>query len=248
MSQYPYRFASVRAIAIAVIIGGGDVLVPAQQRESANKTVWDGVYTEQQAARGEVAFSANCARCHGQQLEGANGKPLVGEVFWRDFQARTVEYLLTYMSKNMPNGTGAGSLLPAMYVDLTAFILSRNQFPSGGTELTPQSAVGVQIVQKGGTAELPAGAVARTIGCLAKTGPRSWVVNKATPPERTDGKPGPDDATRSLGDRSIQLMFVITSLDKMVGHRVGVRGMLIGQGGVDGINVTTVDSLAQTCD
>ena len=232
------------AIAIAVMVGGG-ALVMAQ---SANKTVWDGVYTEQQAARGEVAFSANCARCHGQQLEGNNGKPLVGEVFWRDFQARTVEYLLAYMSKNMPNGAAAGSLLPATYADLTAFILNRNQFPSGPTELTPQSAVGVQIVQKGGSAELPAGAVARVIGCLVKTGPRSWVVNRATAPERTDGKPAPDDATRPLGDRSMPLLFVITSLDRMVGHRVGVRGMLIGQGGVDGINVTTVDSVTQTCE
>jgi mono/diheme cytochrome c family protein len=247
MNQHPYRFASMRAFAIAVIVAGGDAIVTAQQRESANRTVWNGVYTEQQAARGEVAFSANCARCHGQQLEGNNGKPLVGEVFWRDFQARTVEYLLTYMSRNMPNGNG-GSLPPATYTDLTAFILNRNQFPSGTTELTPQSAVGVQIVQKGGPAELPAGAVARVVGCLAQTGPRSWVVNNATAPERTDGKPAPEDVTRPLGDRSIQLLFVITSLDKMVGHRVGVRGMLVGQGGVDGINVTTVDSLTQTCE
>ena len=36
------------------------------------------------------------------------------------------------------------------------------------------------------------------------------------------------------------LKFVLTRLDPFVGQRMSVSGMLIGAGGADGINVTTV--------
>jgi mono/diheme cytochrome c family protein len=235
---------SVLGTVLMAALAAGTLVSAAQQPATA-KSVWDGIYTEQQAARGAQAYSANCSRCHGVELEGANGKPLVGDVFWRDFQARTVEYLLTYMSKNMPNGTPA--TLPAdMYLDLTAFILSRNQFPTGGAPLTAESAGGVQIVQQGGSTELPAAALARVVGCLAKAG-TGWRVNSATVPERADGKPVPGDATRPLGSRSFSLQFVLLPLDAMVGHRVVATGVLMGQGGADGINVMQVDSLSNTC-
>jgi hypothetical protein len=37
------------------------------------------------------------------------------------------------------------------------------------------------------------------------------------------------------------LKFVVTKLDSLAGSRVAVSGLLIGEGGVDGINVTTVN-------
>lgn len=240
-----HLFPAFTMATIVTALGLGTLLAAAQQRETSPRTVWDGIYTERQAVRGASAYSANCSRCHGEQLEGGTGKPLVGDGFWRDFQARTVDYLHTYMARNMPNG--APATLPAdVYLDLTAFILSRNAFPTGSTDLTAASAVGVQIIQQGGSNELPASALGRVVGCLAKAG-RGWTVNRATTPERTEGKPVPGDATRALGTRSFPLEFVITSLDSMVGHRVVVTGILMGQGGASGINVTQVDSLASTC-
>jgi mono/diheme cytochrome c family protein len=227
----------------------GTVLLSAQGagQSPPRKTVWDGVFADHQASRGAATYVANCARCHGEQLEGNNGKPLVGDIFWRSNQARTVDYLLGYIRKNMPNGA-PGTLTDAQYVDLTAFILSRNAFPAG-SELTPESAVGVAIIQQGGSMELPPNALGRVIGCLAKTGTRQWVVNSATEPERTtEGKAAPEDVTRSLGTRSFPLLYVITPLDRFVGHRVAVRGLMVGAGGADGINVTEVESLRSTCD
>jgi len=32
-------------------------------------SVWDGIYTASQASRGEAAYRANCASCHGVNLE-----------------------------------------------------------------------------------------------------------------------------------------------------------------------------------
>jgi mono/diheme cytochrome c family protein len=43
------------------------------------KTVWDGVFSADQAARGRLAFSGECAECHGGNLEGGEGKALSGD-------------------------------------------------------------------------------------------------------------------------------------------------------------------------
>jgi hypothetical protein len=42
-------------------------------------------------------------------------------------------------------------------------------------------------------------------------------------------------------------MFVLTSLDKFVGHRMSVRASLMGEGGTQGLNVTTIESVNATC-
>jgi hypothetical protein len=44
------------------------------------------------------------------------------------------------------------------------------------------------------------------------------------------------------------LKFVLTPLAKLVGHRVSVRASLIGEGGADGLNVTSVESVSATCE
>jgi hypothetical protein len=43
------------------------------------------------------------------------------------------------------------------------------------------------------------------------------------------------------------LKFVLTRLDSFVGQRMSASGLLIGAGGADGINVTTVSRVADTC-
>jgi len=105
----------------------------------------------------------------------------------------------------------------------------------------------VQIVQKDGRTELPANALARVVGCLTKSG-ADWVVTSATTPERAErATSGGEDATRPLGSRTMALKFVVTKLDALVGSRVAVSGLLIGEGGVDGINVTIVNRVAPKC-
>jgi hypothetical protein len=43
------------------------------------------------------------------------------------------------------------------------------------------------------------------------------------------------------------LKFVLTRLDAHVGKRVAVAGMTIGAGGAGGINVSTVNRVAESC-
>jgi mono/diheme cytochrome c family protein len=214
------------------------------QTSNPRRTVWDGVYTEAQAARGVMAFGQSCAGCHALAAEGK--APLVGQSFWKSFAQKNVGDLLEYVSANMPNGS-PGSLSEPTYRDIVALLLKSNGFPAGTAELARDTTANVQIAQKDGRTDLPADALARVVGCLAKSG-NDWVVTRATTPERAENvAPGGGDATRALGNRTIPLKFVVTRLDPLSGSRVVVSGLLIGDGGADGINVTTVKRVAEKC-
>lgn len=227
---------------VLVAAVAGSALLNAQPR-----TVWDGVYTDAQAARATATFSQSCSNCHTLSQDGSGNRPLTGDAFWKGFTQKTVGDMLTFVKTNMPNGVNAGSLPAPTYNDLVALILKSNGFPSGATEVSPESVVGVQIIPKDGPGELPDKILARVVGCLSKSG-ADWVLTSATAPERIERTgAGPNDATRPLGTRSMTLKFVLTRLDPFVGQRMSVSGMLIGAGGADGINVTTVSRVAEAC-
>jgi len=213
------------------------------QTSTPPRTVWDGVYTEAQAARGMMAFGQSCAGCHALAAQGK--APLAGDAFWKSFAQKTVGDLLEFVSTYMPNGN-PGSLAEPTYRDIVALILKSNGFPAGTTELGPNTIAGVQIVPKDGSTELPANALARVVGCLTKSG-ADWMVTSATSPERAERVAGGEDATMPLGGRKIVLKFVVTKLDALAGSRVAVSGLLIGECGVDGINVTAVNRVAPKC-
>lgn len=208
------------------------------------KTVWDGVYTDAQADRGGTAFARSCGGCHTLGTQGRS--PLVGDVFWKSFTQKTASDLLEFVSLNMPNGAPA-SLSESTYSDIVAAILKANGLPAGALELGAKTVAGVQIIPKDGNTELPANALVRVVGCLARSG-TDWAVSKATAPERAERtRPAAEDAARPLGSRTMTLKFVLTKLDAWSGSRVLVTGLLMGAGGADGINVTNVSRVAEKC-
>ena len=212
--------------------------------------IWNGVYTSEQAERGRQAYEQHCSSCHGVGLKGGSYRALSGDRFWASFQETTVDRLLHQISTTMPfsnDGALRGSLGPGMYADIMAYILSGNGFPAGGRELSPQAVTGVRIVRKDGPSELPAGSFAQVVGCLVRgDGRNQWKVQRASSPTRVEKTDAVDTSTPP-GGREYSLLFVITSLDKMAGHRVAVRGTLVGAGGAEGINVTSVTSTSDTC-
>jgi hypothetical protein len=188
-----------------------------------------------------MAFGQSCAGCHALATEGK--LPLVGDIFWKSFAQKTVGDLLHYVGANMPNGS-PGSLSRATYEDIVAVMLKSNGFPAGSTEIA--SNLTLKILPKDGSTKLPANALARVIGCLARSG-SEWVVKSATNPERAENASASDAAGNPLGTRTIPLKFVVTRLDSLAGSRVVVDGLLIGLDGEEGINVTTVTRVAQRC-
>ncbi len=103
--------------------------------QETQRTVWDGVYNEEQAKRGEVAFVQACSNCHGRTLEGADMTPgLTGGAFMANWDGLTVGDLVDRIRISMP-ADRPGSLSRQENVDVVAFILRFNQFPSGKEEL-----------------------------------------------------------------------------------------------------------------
>jgi mono/diheme cytochrome c family protein len=238
-----YPSASLLPLASLLFLASATASLGTAQTSSPRRTVWDGVYTEAQASRGMTAFGQSCSGCHALAAEGK--APLAGDPFWKSFAQKTVGDLIEFVSAYMPNGA-PGSLSEPTYNDIVALILKSNGFPVGTTELGRNTIADVQIIPKDGSAELPANALARVVGCLARSG-ADWVVTSATTPERAERAAASADATRPLGSRTMLLKFVVTKLDALAGSRVAVSGLLIGAGGVDGINVTTVNRVADKC-
>jgi S-disulfanyl-L-cysteine oxidoreductase SoxD len=220
------------------------------QATSFGPSVWDGVFSAAQAQRGAAAFAQHCASCHGNTLEGGTEAPaLSGGKFWADWKESSVDSLLGFVSKNMPfdgdGGTPAGSLGAAMYADIVAHILNTNGFPSGQVDLNAANAVGKQIITREGPGELPASTLARVVGCLEKVGSNFQIV-KGSRPVRAD-KGLPPAAGVALGDRTVPLKFLVVPLDRYVGQKMSATGILIGEGGRDGMNVDNVVPVSQMC-
>jgi mono/diheme cytochrome c family protein len=235
----------LRAMGVLFLGWLATTLVTAQDAKPTGPTVWDGVFTDAQADRATGIFSQSCERCHTLTSEGT--RPLSGDKFWEGYTQKTVGDLLNFVKTNMPNGQG-GSLPGPTYNDLVALILKSNGFPAGKTEVTPETVANVQIIPKDGPGELPNNTLVRVVGCLAQKSGSDWTLTSATTPQRIDKTgPVPEDATRPLGDRTVTLKFVLNRLDTFVGQRMSVTGILIGAGGVNGINVATVNRVAEAC-
>jgi mono/diheme cytochrome c family protein len=233
------------ALASAVFVISLATVLTAQAPKGP--TVWDGVYTDAQAERATATFSSTCSRCHTLTADGSGNRPLTGDKFWEGYTQKTVGDLLKFVSTNMPNGQG-GTLAASTYNDLVALILKSNGFPSGKTELAPETITNVQIIPKDGPGELPANTLVRIVGCLGPKTGSDWTLTNVTDPVRVE-KTGaaPEDGTRPLGSRTMALKFVLTRLDAFAGQRMSVTGILMGAGGSNGINVSTVNRVAETC-
>lgn len=114
-------------------------------RAQATRTVWDGVYTEDQAKRGALLFDRECAQCHGPAGAGGGMAPaLVDSAFSANYDGQTVGDLFDRNRATMPIGK-EGQLSGQQNADITAFMLQCNTFPSGTTELPSQSMTLKQI-------------------------------------------------------------------------------------------------------
>jgi hypothetical protein len=231
----------------AVLSGQGQA--PAAPAAPAGPSAWDGAFTSEQADRGRAAFAANCAECHGDRLQGGIARSLSGDAFWNDWGDTTIGDLLGFVSKNMPDsddGKLAGTLPITTYQDVVAHILRTNGLPPGGRELTLEASSPMRIVNRSGPRELAANTLAHIVGCLEK-GQGGWRLVRATRPQRVVTEGQKFDVNVPLGERQFQLMFVLTPLDKYAGYRMAATGLLLGDGGVKGLNLSTITPIAQTC-
>ena len=117
-----------------VLVGGvfaAAVTVGAQATRSSN----EGVYTADQATKGDAVYKEQCAACHGDNLEGSGPMPpLAGKDFLTNWQGKTVGDLYEKTQTTMP-ATAPGTLMPAQVADIMAFLLKSSKYPAGSTAL-----------------------------------------------------------------------------------------------------------------
>ena len=102
-------------------------------------SVWDGVYTTEQARRGEPLYHLKCAPCHGDKLTGGeSAPPLAGGQFLSNWNGLTLDVLFERIRLTMPSDNPAKVSRPAK-ADILAYLLRMNRFPAGKAELQYKS-------------------------------------------------------------------------------------------------------------
>jgi quinoprotein glucose dehydrogenase len=105
----------------------------------SQKTVWDGVYTEEQAKRGAQVYAEKCAMCHGDGLGGVESAPaLTGPGFYANWEGETLNALFERIRMTMPQDN-PGTLSRAQNADIVAHMLRVGGYPGGATELDGQT-------------------------------------------------------------------------------------------------------------
>jgi len=131
------QFAAVVLIPLATIVG----LRTTVHAQPPSKSVWDGVYTEEQAKRGAPMYSENCASCHGPELMGGEmAPPLASGDFLSGWDGLTVGDLFERMRISMPQNA-PGTLSRQQNADILSYILFKGNYPAGQTELPTQTEV-----------------------------------------------------------------------------------------------------------
>jgi mono/diheme cytochrome c family protein len=99
------------------------------------RSVKEGVYTEEQAKRGEAVYAQTCGNCHGEQMEGIDMSPaLTGGTFSSNWNSLTVGDLFDRIRTTMPMDS-PGSITPQQNADVIAYMLKANHYPAGKAEL-----------------------------------------------------------------------------------------------------------------
>jgi cytochrome c len=130
---------SAAAILVLAAIASPLGVLRAQAPAAESRSVWDGVYTEEQAKRGEPVYQKECALCHGATLTGGeSAPPLTGGSFMANWNGLTMGDLFDRIRKTMPL-SNPGRLTRQQDADILAFLLSANKFPAGKAELYRQS-------------------------------------------------------------------------------------------------------------
>jgi len=227
-------------------------------QESAGRKIWDGVYTQAQAARGKPAFETSCGRCHNNELVGSERAPaLKGEGFFSHWENDTLDKLFTKIRDTMPAG-GIESVTDAGKLDILAFILSVNGAPAGKEELSlepPTALEAITIVRQGGAPEGVANFnLVQLVGCLTPASDKSWKLTNASEPVVTkEDVPTAAALARAggqpLGRLNFDLVSVVSTYqaDKRAGQKVEARGLIYRSPSDNAINLTSLQPVGATC-
>jgi len=117
------RFTTAIAICVAFAVA-----LPIGQ--TADRTIRDQVYSDAQASRGAATYNTKCSECH----DGGMGPSLTGNEFLGSWDNKTLRTLYSRILSTMPSDD-PGSLTETEVLDLVAYLVRANRFPSGDKAL-----------------------------------------------------------------------------------------------------------------
>lgn len=139
----PFPIVGVAVLCLGVLVG----TAPAGAQGAS---ALDGVYTAEQAARGQALYRQHCTYCHHDDLLGGEDlkvvpPALVGIAFSERWVGKTVADLFDVISATMP--WERTRLAPPAYADIVSYLLKENGYPAGRTELPPAAShlAGIRI-------------------------------------------------------------------------------------------------------
>lgn len=221
--------------------------VVAQSSSSEGASVWDGVYTDQQAARGQAVARNHCAQCHATDWTGLEGPPLVGDSFMRTWGPRPLQRLFEKIAGTMPPGA-VETVSDTEKLDVLAFLLQQNGLPSGERVLARDAPVLLGTRPIARASRPVVGSLVQASGCLTGPGPE-WELRGATEPAfpTSDANESRGSATSTPGTVTIRLINVFPNPADKVGRAVRVQGLLVSLAPAFVINVVSLVVASQTC-
>jgi len=230
-------------------------------RAQERRTVWDKVFTSDQAALGKMEYDTHCAGCHQKDLSGRDGggegPQLAGAAFAKKWDLQSLNQLYTEMKTRMPRNQ-PGTLSGEAYLNIVAYVLQSNKFPAGDQPLTADASLASTFIAptepaKSATAQaITTGSLVQVVGCL-ESASGGWTLTQTTPMVRTenpDASP-PEQLTKlaamPAGTTTLQLLGVYSSLDEHKSHRMEAKGFVVKDPDGDRLNVVSMEMVAPTC-
>jgi mono/diheme cytochrome c family protein len=139
--RFFYQLIVGVGLAFALVVTVTSQTGPATSPQS----VRGGVYTKEQAARGEKLYIGMCSECHGDDLAGREqALPLAGPEFGAVWDGQPISALLGRIRQMPPNKPN--SLSRSQMVDILSYILSINGLPAGMTPLSEEQSVWTRTI------------------------------------------------------------------------------------------------------
>jgi len=224
--------------------------------QEGGRKIWDGVYSDAQAARGKPAYETSCGRCHNNELAGSERAPaLKGDGFWAHWENDSLDRLFTKIRDTMPAG-GIESVTDAGKLDILAYVLSKNGAAAGKDELSLDGNLleQITIVRRGGaTGGVSNFSLVQVVGCLRPgAGVDNWTLTNASAPVVTKEEAPAARATANaapLGSLQFDLASVVPAYQasSRTGQKVEARGLLYRSESENVINLTSLQPLHQPC-
>jgi mono/diheme cytochrome c family protein len=133
-----------RAVLFALIFFGAVVSI-ANGQSASIPTALSGVYSEDQAIRGQALYYDHCLACHGEMLNGLDqAPPLAGPQFTDVWDGEPLAALVGRIDTMPP--TDPGSLPRGDNVAILAYMLWYNGLPIGEFPLSAEQSVLTQML------------------------------------------------------------------------------------------------------